>query len=76
MLQIWCLLLLSEMFISYKECLSFQEASLQTKDYSQERLYEISIMIMIIIIIIIIINIFIIIVVICFVTNMECFTTE
>ena len=43
------------MFVSYKECLSFQEASLQRRDYSQERLYEISIIIFILIIIIIII---------------------
>ena len=39
----------------YKECLSFQEASLQRRDYSQERLYEISIIIIIIIIIIIVV---------------------
>ena len=38
------------MFVSYKECLSFQEASLQRRDYSQERLYQISIIIIIIII--------------------------
>ena len=49
------------MFVSYKECLSFQEASLQRRDYSQERLYEISIIIFIIIIIIIIFLIIIII---------------
>ena len=39
------------MFVSYKQCLSFQEASLQTRDHSQERLYQISIIIFIIIII-------------------------
>ena len=51
LLQIWNVLLLSEMFVSYKECHSFEEASLQTRDHSQERLYQISIIIFIIIII-------------------------
>ena len=36
--------------VSYKECHSFQENSLQTTDYSKERLYQISIIIIIIII--------------------------
>ena len=48
LLRIWSVLLLNEMFVSYNECYSFQEASLQRRDYSQERLYEISIIIIII----------------------------